>query len=470
MAIHFTKSMGIALLLLLVIGCTVGPHYKAPQPPTVTYHSADPQLVSEAPINAQWWKQFEDPVLDSLVDQTLAANNTIRIARARLGQSRAIYDERKLDRYPVAPVDASYDYSKQQIPGFSDQRLTVNTFRTGFDAFWELDVFGRVSHGVAAGRADTQAFAADLRDVQISTVAELARNYFELRGAQWRLAVAERSLGNQRETLRLTQLRRDAGVGEEQDVASAAARVAATEATIPSLQYEASRATYRVSVLTGVRPGELKADLSPRTYPAIARALPIGDPVELLRRRPDVRAAEHRLAEATELQGVAVAGLFPKVSVSGFLGFLAGRGSLFLMPESAAWSVSPGISWSAFDLGRARARVRGSKASADEARAFYEETVLRALEETENSLANYRAQQARLVRLNDQARESKRAADIARLRYREGVIDFLSLLDAERTQLQAEDGVAEAERDVYVAVISLYKALGGPLYQQQSNP
>ncbi|HZE81061.1 MAG TPA: TolC family protein, partial [Candidatus Polarisedimenticolia bacterium] len=176
------------------------------------------------------------------------------------------------------------------------------------------------------------------------------------------------------------------------------------------------------------------------------------------------------LAEATELQGVAVAGLFPKVSVSGFLGFLAGRGNLFLMPESAAWSVSPGISWSAFDLGRARARVRGSKASTEEALAFYEETVLRALEETENSLANYRAQQARLVKLNDQARESKRAADIARLRYREGVIDFLSLLDAERTQLQAEDGVAEAERDVYVAVISLYKALGGPLNQQQSNP
>ncbi|HXO37397.1 MAG TPA: TolC family protein, partial [Candidatus Acidoferrum sp.] len=186
MAIHFTKSFGIVFLLLIITGCAVGPHYKAPQPPTVTYHSADPQLVSDAPLNAQWWKQFDDQVLDSLVDQTLAANNTIRIARARLGQSRAIYDERKLDRYPVAPVDASYEYSKQQIPGFSDQRLTVNTFRTGFDAFWELDVFGRVSHGVAAGQADTQAFAADLRDVQISTVAELARNYFELRGAQWR--------------------------------------------------------------------------------------------------------------------------------------------------------------------------------------------------------------------------------------------------------------------------------------------
>lgn len=461
---RITKSISAALLLLAA-GCASGPykapHYKTPQAPEVRFHEADPSLVSQQPFNAQWWKQFEDPVLDSLVERALAANNNIRIARARLAESRAIYDERKLDRYPTAPVEASYQYSKQQIPGFSDQRRTINTFRAGFDAFWELDVFGRVSHGIAAGRADNEAFAADLRDVQVSAVAELGLNYFELRGAQWRLAVAERSLGNQRETLRLTQLRRDAGVGEEQDVASAAARVAATEATIPPLQYEVSRATYRVSVLAGVQPGELKADLSPRSYPAIAHALPIGNPGELLQRRPDVRAAERRLAEATELQGVAVASLFPKVSVSGFVGFLAGRGSLFFTPESAAWSATPGLSWSAFDLGRARARVRGSSAASDEALASYEETVLRALEETENSLANYHAQQARLLRLNEQARESKRAADIARLRYREGVIDFLSLLDAERTQLQAEDGVAQAESEVYIGVISLYKALGG---------
>jgi multidrug efflux system outer membrane protein len=465
---RFTKSIVSALLLLLVTGCAVGPRYKTPQPAPVQYHTADAELVSAAPFNVQWWKQFEDPVLDSLVEQTLAANNNIRIARARLAESRAIYDERKLDRFPTAPVDASYQYAKQQIPGFVGKPTTINTFRAGFDAFWELDVFGGVKHGIAADRASTQAFAADFRDVQVSAVAELALNYFELRGAQWRLAVAERSLGNQRETLHLTQLRRDAGVGEEQDVASAAARVAATEATIPPLEYEASRATFRISVLTGVRPGDLKADLSPRSYPAIARAIPIGDPAQLLQRRPDVRAAERRLAAATELQGVAVAGLFPKVSVSGFLGFLAGRGNLFFTPDSAGWSVTPGISWSAFDMGRARARVRGSKASTEESLAFYEETVLRALEETENSLANYHAQQARLVRLNDQARESKRAADIARLRYREGVIDFLSLLDAERTELQAEDGVAQSESDVYQAVISLYKSLsGGPDLQTQ---
>ena len=444
-----------------VSGCAVGPHYKAPQPAAVTYHEADPQLVTEASFDTRWWKQFDDPVLDSLMEKSLAANTSIRVASARLAESRAIFDERKLDRYPTIPVQASYSYAKQQLPGFFNDPITINTFRSGFDASWEIDLFGRVRHGVAAARSDNQAVEADLYDVEVSVVAELARNYFELRGAQWRLAVAERSLKNQRETLRLTQLRRDAGVGEEQDVASAAARVAATDATIPLLEFETKRTQYRLAVLTGTRPGELSADLSPRNYAPIDKPLPIGNAADLLRRRPDVRAAERRLAAATERQGVAVAQLFPQVSVSAFVGFLAGRGSLFFTTRSFASTASPGVTWSAFDLGRARSRVRASDAVTGEAFASYEETVLRALEETENSFANYHAQQVRLVTLNTQAQESKRAADIARLRYREGVIDFLSLLDAERTQLQAEDAVAESERDVYVAVIALYKALGG---------
>src|SRR5260370_5001685 len=177
------------------------------------------------------------------------------------------------------------------MPGFFNDPATRNTFRSGFDASWEIYLFGRVRHGVSAARGDNQAVEADLHDVEVSVVAELARNYFELRGAQWRLAVAERSLANQRETLRLTQLRRDAGVGEEQDVASAAARVAAIESTIPSLNLDAIRAEYRLAVLTGSRPGELNEDLAPRNYPAIAKALPIGNPAELLQRRPDVRSA-----------------------------------------------------------------------------------------------------------------------------------------------------------------------------------
>ena len=458
----YSFKFAATLVTAIVLGgCAVGPHYKAPQPAAAAYHAADAQLVKQEPFDPQWWKQFDDPVLDALVQKSIAANTTIRLAQARLAESRAVFDERKLDRYPTVPADVSYSYAKQQIPGFFDKPATINTFRAGFDASWEIDLFGQVRHGIAAARSVNQALEADLHDVEVSVVAELARNYFELRGAQWRLAVAERSLTNQRETLRLTQLRRDAGVGEAQDVASAAARVAATDATIPLLELEKRRAEYRIAVLTGTRPGELSADLSPRNYAPIDKALPIGNAADLLRRRPDVRAAERRLSAATERQGVAVAQLFPQVSVSAFVGFLAGRGSLFYTTQSFATTATPNVTWSAFDLGRARARVRASNAVTTEALAAYDDTVLRALEETENSFSNYNAQQQRLVKLNIQAQESKRAADIARLRYREGVIDFLSLLDAERTQLQAEDAVAESERDVYTAVIAIYKALGG---------
>jgi multidrug efflux system outer membrane protein len=461
MFLRFHKIMVLSASLVCIAGCSVGPHYKAPQPEAAKYHAADPQLVTDAPFDARWWKQFDDPVLDSLMDKALAANNSIKIARARLAESRAVYDERKFDRYPTVPAGASYSYAKEQIPPFFNDPVTVNTFRSGFDASWEVDLFGRVRHEIAAARNENQAIEADLHDLEVSVVAELARNYFELRGAQWRLAVAARSLKNQQDTLRLTQLRRDAGVGEEQDVASAAARVAAIDATIPLLELETHRAQYRLAVLTGTRPGELSADLSPRNYSPIDKALPIGNAADLLRRRPDIRAAERRVSAATERQGVAVAQLFPEVSISTFIGFLAGRGSSFFTTSSFATTASPGVSWSAFDLGRARARVRGSNAVTEQALASYEDTVLRALEETENSFSNYHAQQERLIKLNTQAHESKRAADIARFRYREGVIDFLTLLDAERTQLQAEDAVAESEKDVYVAVIALYKALGG---------
>src|ERR1700737_2898865 len=167
MFVRVAKSSVFLAAALAVSGCAVGPHYKAPQPAGVKYHAADANLETEGPFDARWWKQFEDPVLDSLVDRSLTSSNSIRIARARLAESRAVFDERKLDRFPTVPVSASYQYSKQQIPGFGDQRRTINTFRAGFDAFWEADLFGRVSHGIAASRAENQAFEAHLPAAQV---------------------------------------------------------------------------------------------------------------------------------------------------------------------------------------------------------------------------------------------------------------------------------------------------------------
>jgi multidrug efflux system outer membrane protein len=245
-------------------------------------------------------------------------------------------------------------------------------------------------------------------------------------------------------------------------VASAAARVAAIEASVPPLRAAILEREHRLAVLIGARPGAVGVDLSPKAYPLLARALAIGEPGSLVRRRPDVRAAERQLASMTANEGVAAADLYPHISVSGFLGLIAGRGGrLFEVSDSRAWAVTPALSWAAFDIGSARARLRGAAGATRESLAQFEQVVLRALEETENALVNYREEQARLVQLTNQARESTRAATIARTRYQEGVVDFLALLDAERTQLQAEDAVAAAEAGVFTRVIALYKALGG---------
>ena len=272
----------------------------------------------------------------------------------------------------------------------------------------------------------------------------MARNYFELRGLQQQLAVLDRSLANQRETLRLTEVRRDAGFGEEQDVASAAARVAAIEAGLPPVRAATGRARAPAGG-AGRRPAGRRSASTWRRGPTRCwpRRCRWATRRRSCDRRPDVRAAERRLAVAPAREGVAAADLFPAHHAVGCLGLLAGRGNVFGSGDSRAWAVTPALSWAAFDLGSARARLRGAEAGTREAFAAYEQTVLLALEETENALVAYREQQQRLVKLADQARESTRAAGIARVRYREGVADFLALLDAERTQLQAEDEVAQ---------------------------
>jgi NodT family efflux transporter outer membrane factor (OMF) lipoprotein len=445
-----TATAMLAMVLFLG-GCTLRP-YQAPEIAPVAVKNA--VLFDRKPYDPHWWKQFEDPVLDALAAAALEANHDLRMALARFDQSRAFFQDVHLDRYPTVTAGALYD--RREV-----QQVETTTYQAGFDAFWELDLFGRVRSQIQSARANAESFEASLQDVRVIIAAEVARNYFELRGLQQQLSVAERSLLNQRETLRLTTVRRDAGVGEELDVARAAALLAGSEATLPPLRTAIAERMHRLAVLTGRRPGELVVDLSPRDYPPLAKALPLGEVDTFLQRRPDVRAAERRLAAATAGEGIAAADLYPRITITGFLGFLAGRGNLLFESDSRAWAVTPALSWAAFDLGSARARLRGAEAGTREALALYEQTILRALEETENAFVSYSEQQQRLVKLTDQARESARASAIARARYREGVADFLSLLDAERTQLQAESAVAQAEAQVFTSVVGVYKALGG---------
>jgi multidrug efflux system outer membrane protein len=456
------STLSVALALALT-ACAVGPRYETPTTPPAEFHNAGSAAFVAVNPEAAWWRQFEDPVLDGLVDRALSANLDLRIAMARVAEARALFQDRRLDYAPRVGIGAAAPSGKQQQPGSGEARVDSETYQVGFDAAWEIDLFGRVRHGVEAASAEAGAARADLRDIQVTVAAEVARNYFELRGAQTRLAVARRNLATQRDTVRVTQARFDVGGSDPIDVASAKARLSATEATIPALVTAERQAAHRLAVLVGERPGALDELLVARPQPVrpFAKALPIGEAGDLLRRRPDVQAAERRLAAQTARVGVATADLFPRVSVTGFVGFLSGDLSSLGESASRAWSIAPTVSWPGLDIGGARARLRAQQARGDASLAQYDQAVLRALEDVENALVSYSQRQAQLRSLTDQASASRQAAELARIRYREGVIDFLVLLDAERTLLAAEDAVSVAETGVNTDVAAVYKSLGG---------
>lgn len=463
---HSLRASLVGLLAALALSaCAVGPDYHKPETaPAALINTQSPQFVAQNP-EAAWWNQFDDAELDSLVSRSLGANLDLQIAIDRVRQARAVFVQNQYDFLPHVPVQAAYSHADEQQPGFGSSRINAESYSLGFDATWEVDLFGHVRRSVEAARADLGAQQENLRDAQVTVAAEVARNYFELRGTQRRLDVARQNLASEDQTLQLTQLRYDAGSVTELDVQQSRARLKATEATIPPLEAAEKQSAYRLAVLLGKRPGELDAELKPVEVRTWAKALPIGDTADLLQRRPDVRAAERQLAAATARVGVAKSDLFPRVNVTGFVGFLSGDlGRLFNTnsgSDARAWSVTPSVSWAALDFGSVKARLRASKAQSDEAAVNYEKAVLTALEDTENSFVAYSKRQAQLKSLSEQAEASRRAAELAQIQYREGVADFLTLLDAQRTQLEAEDGVAQAQTAVNVDVVAIYKALGG---------
>lgn len=454
------RPLVIAVASVVLAGCvTVGPDYVAPQTaPAALQQAGTVDYVADHPV-ATWWSQFDDPVLDQLVREALIANLDVRIAVSRVNEARAVFSERRLDLAPHVTMGVEGTRTKQPVEG--QGRVETDSYSAGFDAAWELDLFGRVRRSAEAAHADLQAQRNDLQAMQVTVAAEVARNYFELRGTQQRLDVARRILKTLGETQRLTESRFDLGAGSQLEVQSSLARVRAVEADVPLLEAVEGQSRHRLAVLAGKRPGELDALLAPRPAPAFAKALPIGDTTELLRQRPDVRAAERRLAAATARVGVATADLFPRVSLRGFIGFLSGGWGNLVNGDNRAWQVTPSISWAAFDMGSVRARLRASEAQADGVAAQYEKAVLGALEETENALLSYAKQQAQLKLRLEQSVAARRAAELAEVRYRAGSSDFLTLLDAQRTQLAADDALAQAEAGVNVGVVAIYKSLGG---------
>ncbi|MGE8338168.1 efflux transporter outer membrane subunit [Pseudomonas laurylsulfatiphila] len=460
------KAFLPSLLVLALSACAVGPDYQTPNTEAANITAATDGAAGQKNFDRSrfegiWWQQFEDPTLNQLVTQSLKGNRDLRVAFARWKAARAIRDDISNDNLPVVTSRVSSDLGKGQIPGQTTDRVNSERYDLGLDMAWEIDLFGRIQRNLESANAEQQSLEADLYQLQVTMIAELVDAYGQLRGAQLREKIALANLENQQESRKITINLRDAGVGDQLDVERADARLASVEASVPQLQAEQVREKNRIATLLGERPEKLTVDLSPKDLPAIAKALPIGNPGELLQRRPDIRSAERKLASATARIGVAKADLFPQVSLSGFLGFTAGRGSQIGSSAANAWALGPSITWAAFDLGSVRARLRAADADAEGALATYEQQVLLALEESENAFSDYGKRQQRLISLIRQSESSRSAADLAEIRYREGTADFLVLLDAQRERLAAEDTQAQAEVDLYRGIVAIYKALGG---------
>ena len=473
------KMQGAVALFVAatLAGCAVGPNYRKPETPVAqTFGAAEPAVYTPEQAQVQFWKQFGDETLDRLVDDSLNANHDLRIAVGRLAEARAARHQSLYDLGPT--VTAHGRHTTQELSqvqfGFP---YTTSYYDVGFDATWELDLFGRVRRSVEASSAQLQGAEANLHDAQVSVIAEVARTYFELRGQQNQLAVARQNVENQQATFNLTDARLKAGRGTEFDTSRASAQLSTTLATIDPLEAAVQRSIHRLSVLTGRDPNALQSLLTPvKDLPDLPKTLAVGDPGTMLRRRPDIRVAERQLAASNAEIGVAVGDYFPKVTFTGSFGYEAKSLTALGASSTRAYTIGPGISWAAFDLGRVHAQVAGAKARKNTAVAQYEQTVLKALEETENALVTHARTRDQLVHAADAAQSSAQAAQLARVRYEGGIVDLLEVLDAERTQLQDEDRLAQTRTDTATSLIAVYKALGGgwegspfPRYTQASN-
>lgn len=453
-------------LSILVSGCAVGPDYHPPKfaAPKQFANATATGMTSEN-TEIRWWEKFGDNTLNGLVNDGLRSNPDLRIATANLREARAARLLSQFDLFPTVNALAS---DKQQIRsqgqfGNSFNRGSdFNLVNIGFDATWELDFFGRIRRSIEAQTSETESFDAERRDVIVSLVAELARNYFELRGTQHQLFVARKNADNQAATLKYTVARLNGGQGTAFDTARAEEQLNSTLAIIPPLESSIRRSIHRLSVLVGKTPEQLYGKLEPHVpLPKTPAIIAIGDPAKLLQRRPDVRVAERTLAASTARIGVATADLFPRVTFVGSIALEARNISGLGAMGSDTYSFGPSIRWAAFDLGRVYTRIKAADAHADASLAFYEKTVLRALEETENAMVEFGRLQQRRDYFRSAVTAGEKAARLARLRYQDGVSDFLAVLDAERRLLETQDKLAQTETDTATALVAVYKALGG---------
>ena len=461
-----------ALCIGLITGCSIGPNYHSPRVKTPLSWSAP---LAGGEINGEvaaltWWKTFNDPCLNSLIDRVVRSNLDLALASARVREVRAQYRIVAAALGPTVGVSGSYAYQKQSehqpvigslpIPDYVP--FENNFYQTGFDAAWEIDVFGGTRRAVEAGKAEVAAAELSLQQVWITLVSEVARNYVDLRGNQQLLAISKKNMSAQEQVLAITRDRFKNGLTTDLDVQQAATLVATTRSEIPAFETRIESSIHRLSILMGQPPGALREELSPGSpIPIGSSGVPVGLPSELLLRRPDIQRAERQLAATTARIGVATADLFPRFSLTGVAGFQSVSASDWFTQGSSFWSVGPTMQWRIFDSGRIRANIRVQDARQEQALTAYEQTALNAFEEVENSLVAYAKEQERQRALQDAVTSSADSLHLANQLYTNGLASFLNVLDAERSCYRAEEALAHGQARVTQNLIALYKALGG---------
>jgi outer membrane protein, multidrug efflux system len=473
----------IPLVAVLAAACST-PSYRASQIPVpVAYNAAVPVdlaarhapevgdsatpgvYVSASVAAAPFWAELGDSTLVMLVKEAQRANTDVRIAESRITGARA---SRRLAAFDLVPTvtgtgsTSRLQQSMAQVPGLASPLPAQQLWDVGFDASWEVDMFGRVGRNVRAQSALVESSEHGLEDVQVSVAAEVARTYFELRGAQRQLAVSEKNAANQREIVKLTESRLAAGSGTAFDTERAKSVLYLTLATAPELESQITLGRNRLAVLLGRTPDALPAALlDSGALPKLPDTLYVGSPDQLVRRRPDVLQAERQLAARALFVGSARAEYLPRVTLGARAGYVGTSVDSLFKRGNSRLLIGPVVSFPLFDVGRVRQRVDVAQANQEQAQAEYNATVLRALEESEGSVVRYDRAHARLAILEQAVQSSERAADLAKQRFEAGLTDLLQVLDAERTLLDAQNQLAAGHTAASTALVAVYKSVGG---------
>lgn len=456
-------NAGLALLLILASGCAVGPDYARPDVPVPTQWDEHAPGVSRAPADlGAWWQTLGDEELDSLIGRALAGNLDLRQAVSRVDEARALYQVSAAAQFPLIDSNGNVTYERGSENGLIPGGEAVTDYNVGLSASWEVDIFGRVRRSVEAAGATVQATEEQRRDVLVSVCAEVANTYVNIRTLQKRLQVNYSNLDSQGQIVELTRVRFEGGLASGLDVAQAESVYAETRTGIPNLERQLEEQLNGLSVLLGEAPGSVHNELSPPApIPTPPATLGAGLPVDLVRQRPDIREAERQLAAQTARIGVATADLYPRFVLLGTFGFDATDFATMFNGGSRTFTVGPAVRWNVFDAGRIRGFIHAEEARTAQALDFYELTILRGLLEVENALVAYARLRDEKGAVTDAVRAATVALDLATDLYKDGVVDFQNVLDAQRTVLRFQETLAITDGNITQSIVQLYRALGG---------